>query len=182
MCPCWTPRLQLQWYNKALADTWYNFVTRKINFCHKWCTTRFWMERLDNSDDISRGCELGQITRLKNQGVLSSQGQREGFVHREAERCFRAIKLCPITIERHRGPEIGCDDCSAENITGVWTWIKYVQTLMTLLCLLKTIKHVTNSNIQSWGTITKYPLYCTTRRNHNRKTRSFQGVKNVLMG
>lgn len=102
-CPCWTPRLQLQWYNKALADIWYNFATCKINFCHKWWTTLFWMERLDNSDDISRGCELGQITRLKNQGALSSQGQREGFVHREAERCFRAIKLCTIIIENYRG-------------------------------------------------------------------------------
>lgn len=90
-CPCWTPRLQLQWYNKALADTWYNFATCKINFCHKWCTTRFWMERLDNSDDISMGCELGQITRLKNQGVLSSQGQR-GLCSQRSRKMFQGNK------------------------------------------------------------------------------------------
>lgn len=139
-------------------------------------------ERLDNSDDINRSCELEQITRLKNQGALSSQGQREGFVHREAEWCLRAIKLCTIIIESHRGTRDWLWWLhSSEDITGVWTQIKYMQTLMTLLCLLKTIKHVTNSNIQSWGTITKYPLYCTIRRNHNRKTRGFQGIKSVLL-
>lgn len=125
----------------------------------------FWTELLNCNDDVGGGCEQEQTTRLKNHEAPSSQ--RQCSVHGEPEGLFKALQLCTVTIESYGGAK-GWQWWlhSSKSIAGACTQIKYLCALMTLLGLLKAIKHATNPGVQSWVTLKKYSTYCTSKRAH----------------